>query len=130
MSDDAILHELNQAYVDAFLHADAGWYDAHLAADFVCIEADGAVLDKAQFLHRAAAGPDVAAYRLAEVRVRLLGDVALIHATGVFTRPDGTTGVSRYTDVYAKHAGSWQAVAAQITRAAGEPVGGFAEVGR
>jgi len=127
MSDDAILRELNQAYVDAFLHADVDWYDANLADDFVCIEADGAVLDKPRFLRQTAAGPDVAAYRLAEVRVRRFGDVALIHATGVFTRRDGTTGTSRYTDVYAKANGIWKAVSAQITRAEGEPVGGFAE---
>jgi ketosteroid isomerase-like protein len=127
MSDERILRELNQGYVDAFMHADAGWYDAHLANEFVCIESDGSVLDKARFLRQAAAGPDVATYRLAEVRVRVLGDVALIHATGVFTRPDGTTGVSRYTDVYAKREGIWKAVAAQITRAEGEPVGGFGE---
>jgi ketosteroid isomerase-like protein len=129
MSDDAILRELNQAYVDAFLHADAGWYDAHLADNFICIEADGTVLDKPRFLQQTAAGPDVAAYHLAEVTVRRFGDVALIHATGVFTRRDGSTGTSRYTDVYAKANGSWKAVAAQITRAAGDPVGGFADAG-
>ena len=129
MSDERVLRELNQAYVNAFMHADAGWYDENLADDFVCIESDGSVLDKPRFLRQAAAGPDVAAYRLAEVRVRVLGDVALIHATGVFTRRDGTTGVSRYTDVYAQRDGIWQAVSAQITRAAGEPVGGFAESG-
>ena len=127
MSDDAILRELNQAYVDAFLHADVDWYDTYLADDFVCIESDGSVLDKARFLRQAAAGPDAAAYRLAEIRVRVLGDVALIHATGVFTRRDGTTGTSRYTDVYAKREGIWKAVAAQITRAEGEPIGSFAE---
>jgi ketosteroid isomerase-like protein len=125
-SDETVLTDLNEGYVQAFMDADAGWYDAHLADDFVCIESDGSVLDKARFLEQAAAGPDVAAYRLAEVRIRQLGDVALIHATGVFTRRDGSTGTSRYTDVYAKRDGAWQAVSAQITRAEGEPAGGFA----
>jgi ketosteroid isomerase-like protein len=126
MSDEATLAKLNQQYVDAHMAADVGWYDEHLADDFVCVESDGSVLDKARFLHQTAAGPDVAAYRLAEVRIRAFGDVALVHATGVFTRHDGTTGTSRYTDVYAKANGAWKAVSAQITRAEGRPIGGFA----
>lgn len=125
MSDEATLTELNARYVDSFMTADVGWYDAHLADDFVCIESDGSVLDKPRFLTQTAAGPDVAAYRLAEVRIRMYGDVALIHATGVFTRRDGTTGTSRYTDVYAKTDGTWKAISAQITRAEGEPTGVF-----
>lgn len=128
MSDDAILTELtdlNAKYVDSFLTADVDWYDAHLSDDFVCIDADGSVLAKAAFLRQAAAGPDVAAYRLAQVKIRRFGDVALIHATGVFTRRDGSTGTSRYTDVYAKSGGAWLAVAAQITRAEGEPSDAF-----
>lgn len=126
MSDEATLAELNARYVDSFMSADVGWYEDNLADDFVCVEADGSVLDKARFLRQAAAGPDVAAYRLAQVRIRCFGDVALIHATGVFTRRDGTTGTSRYTDAYAKTGGTWKAISAQITRAEGEPVGGFA----
>src|SRR5687768_6182770 len=102
VSDEAILTELNERYVDSFMRGDVGWYKEHLADDFVCIESDGSVLDKAEFLRRTAKGPDVAAYRLARVRIRLYGDVALVHATGVFTRRDGTEGTSRYTDVYAR----------------------------
>ncbi len=125
MSNEAILTKLNAQYVDAFMAADVGWYEEHLADDFICIESDGSVLDKARFLRQTADGPDVAAFRLAEVRIRIYGDVALIHATGVFTRRDGTTGTSRYTDVYAKPDGVWQAISAQITRTEGDPKGGF-----
>jgi hypothetical protein len=126
MSDEATLTELNAQYVDSFMTANVGWYDEHLADDFLCIESDGSVLDKAQFLRKAADGPDVAGYRLAQVWIRIYGDVALIHATGVFTRRDGTTGTSRYTDVYARTNGVWKAISAQITRAEGTPKGDFA----
>lgn len=116
MSDEATLTELNAQYVESFMKGDVGWYQKHLADDFVCVESDGSVLDKSQFLRQTAKGPDVADYRLAEVRVRVFGDAALVHATGLFTRRDGTTGTSRYTDVYVRFAGEWKAVAAQITR--------------
>ena len=111
------LIRLNQDYVDAFLKADVGWYREHLADDFVCIESDGSTLGRDEFLREAARGPDVATYTLAEVRVRVYGNTALVQATGRFRRHDGTEGTSRYTDVYVIREGRWKAVSAQITRA-------------
>jgi len=109
---------LNREYIDAFLASDVGWYRDHLADEFVCIESDGTVLDREAFLLDAAKAPAVADYALKDVRVRVLGDVALVHATGAFTRRDGTKGRSRYTDVYKRMDGSWKAISAQITRVA------------
>jgi ketosteroid isomerase-like protein len=117
MSDEGVLTELNQQYVDAFMNADVDWYREHLTDDFVCIESNGAVLDKAQFLRQTAAGPGVQSYQLDDARVRLYDDVALVHGFGTFTRLDGTTGQSRYTDVYANVDGTWKAISAQITHA-------------
>jgi ketosteroid isomerase-like protein len=110
------LTRLNQEYVDAFMKADVDWYRDHLADDFVCIDSSGTVLDKEAFLRDTAGGPGVTAYKLEEVRVRMFGPFALVHARGAFTRPDGTAGTSRYTDVWALQDGKWKTVAAQITR--------------
>ena len=115
-SDLAILRRLNQEYVDAFMNADADWYREHLTEDFVCIESDGSVLSKDQFLASALEGPDVIDYKLHEVDVRVYGEAALVRATGVWTREDGSMGMSRYTDVYIKIGSEWKAVSAQITR--------------
>jgi hypothetical protein len=115
-SDKSTLERLNQEYIDAFMEANVGWYKQNLAEDFVCIESDGNVLDKQQFLISAAKGPDVAAYKLQNVNVRKYGSVALIQATGLFTRKDGSQGVSRYTDIYVQTGEVWKAVSAQITR--------------
>ncbi len=115
----AILTRLNQQYIDAFMQADVPWYQAALADDFVCIESDGSILDKAAFLRNASRRPDVATYRLEDVRIRMFGQVALVHATGRFTRRDGSSGTSRYTDVYALRNGAWKAVSAQVTRTGG-----------
>ena len=117
MSDEALLTELTAQYIESFMTADVEWYRQHLADDFVCIESNGSVLDKPQFLRQTADGPGVQSYRLEHVRVRIHGDVALVYGTGVFTRSDGTTGTSRYTDVYAKTDGGWKAISAQITHA-------------
>jgi len=118
MSDDAELRRLNEQYVQASLAGDVEWYRAHLADDFVCIDSDGSVLDKAAFLHLTAQGSDLAHYRLEEVDVRFYGPVALVRATGAWTAKDGTPGISRYIDVYVRSGKEWKAVSAQITRPA------------
>lgn len=55
-SDKGTLERLNQQYVDAFMYADVNWYEEHLADDFACIESDGSLLSKAQFLTNTAKG--------------------------------------------------------------------------
>jgi hypothetical protein len=39
-----------------------------------------------------------------------------VQATGLFTRKDGSTGTSRYTDIYVRSGKDWKVVSAQITR--------------
>ena len=80
MSHDAEIRRLNQAYVKASLASDVEWYRTHLAEEFVCIDSDGAVLDKPAFLAMTARGSQLAEYRLDEVDVRFYGDVALVRA--------------------------------------------------
>ena len=115
-TDRTTLERLNQEYVDAFMNADVDWYREHLAEDFVCIESDGSVLNKQEFLANTVKGPDVADYKLEQVDVRIYGDAALVRATGLWTREDGSRGMSRYLDVYIKQSEGWKTVSAQITR--------------
>jgi hypothetical protein len=115
----AVLERLNEEYIDAFIGADVAWYRDHLADEFICIEADGSILDKAEFLRMSGEDPGVTRYDLEDVRIRIYETVALVQATGRFTRADGSTGTSRYTDVYAMRDGDWKVVTAQITRATG-----------
>jgi len=109
------LRRLNEEYVRASLSGDVDWFDAHLARDFVCIESDGSVLFRDGFLKLAAIEPDLAEYRLDYVDVRFYGEVALVRASGSWTKKGGARGLSRYTDVYVYTAGAWKVVSAQIT---------------
>jgi ketosteroid isomerase-like protein len=125
-SDHAILMQLNQEYVDAFMNADVEWYQEHLTDDFEVIESDGSTLNKSEFLSDTAKGPDVTEYKLQDVRLRIFGDVALVRATGLWTGRNGFQGLSRYTDVYVRTENGWKATSAQITRAAApEPRGRY-----
>ena len=110
------LRRLNDEYVQASLSGNVQWFEAHLARDFVCIESDGSVLFRDKFLRMAARESDLREYTLDYVDVRFYGEVALVRASGCWTRKDGVRGVSRYTDVYVYTSGAWKVVSAQITR--------------
>lgn len=115
-TDLSTLEKLNREYIAAFMSSNVDWYRERLTEDFVCIESDGNVLNKEQFLTNTAKGPDVARYELQNVNIRIYGIIALVQATGLFGRNDGSQGVSRYTDIYVRSATTWKAVSAQITR--------------
>jgi len=87
-----------------------------LADDFLCSAADGSVLDKTQFLELTAGPRSLRYLGATDIRSRLFGDVAIIHAATTFTTMEGREGRGRYTDVWAKRDGVWRAVAAHVTR--------------
>ena len=117
MSDDvATLSELNDAYLESVKMGDVERFREILADDFLCSAADGSVLDKTQFLELTA-GPRTLRYLGGtDIRIRLFGDVAIIHAATTYTTMEGREGRGRYTDVWVKRDGVWRAVAAHVTR--------------
>ncbi len=100
MTSEDQIHQLNNAYIQASLAGDVAWYQAHLAEEFVGIESDATVLDKAAFLRMTAQGSDLAHYHLDNVDVRFYGDVALICCTRSWQTKQGFPGISRYVDIY------------------------------
>lgn len=117
-SDEDVIRELNAGYVRAFMKSDADWYDRHLTPNFACILTSGAVVDRATFLENARKPHTTVSYELSEVGVRVHGDAALVTAVGTWTRKDGTTGRTRYIDVWVRKNGAWKAVSAQLTAVA------------
>ena len=110
------LRELNEDYIRALLAGDVAWYRARLADEFVCIESDGLILDKAAFLRRTAWGSSLASYSVDDVAVSIYGDVGLVRAKGHWTDKAGISGFSRYVDVYVHAGDDWKVVSAQVTR--------------
>ena len=117
--DEAVaeLHDLNAAYIRAFVESDTAWYRKHLGDDFVCTLADGRRINKAEFLRRTEKGPGVKDVTYDEIDVRPLGDAALVHGVTSYTR-DRAPASTRYTDVWQLREGRWLAVAAQLTSVA------------
>jgi ketosteroid isomerase-like protein len=115
-SDLETLQELNRGYVRAARHSDVAWYAEHLTEDFLATNPDGSVSDRAAFLARMAKPCPTTELRAIDVNVRILGDVALIHAGFRDRRPDGQEGRGQYTDIWARRDGRWRCVAAHFTR--------------
>lgn len=110
---------LNADYIDSVQRGDVRRFDEILADDFVCSNPDGSLVDRAGFLEQTAKPVTISDLAAHDVDVRLLGDVAIIHARTTYTLADGQPGAGRYTDVWARRNGRWLAVAAHVTRNAG-----------
>ena len=115
-SDHDILEQLNRDYINAVQHSDVQRFDEILAGDFLCSNPDGSLVDRTAFLKQTAKPVTISDLRAEDVVIRLIDDFAIIHARSVFTRPDGSAGAGRYTDVWAKRGGRWLAVSAHVTR--------------
>jgi ketosteroid isomerase-like protein len=110
------LQRLNLDYVRSVDGADARWFDEHLAPDFMNSNPDGSLVDRAGFLAQVARGAGVSGIEAQDVRIRIIGDLAIIHARTTYRKPDGKTGAGRYTDIWSRRDGRWVCVAAQVTR--------------
>ena len=110
------LRDLNQAYLDSVRTGDVERFRQLLADDFYCSTPAGEILDKAQFLARAAGPQTLDRLAAEDVRIRILGDVAIIHAATTYTTRTGQDGRGRYTDDWQRRGGAWVCVSAHVTR--------------
>jgi ketosteroid isomerase-like protein len=114
--DLSALVRLNDDYIEAVRTSNVARFREILADDFLCTMADGTLVNRTQFLEQAAKPATAIGLTVHDVNVRLLGDMAIVHAATTFTYPDGRAGRGRYTDVWARRNGQWVAVAAQFAR--------------
>ena len=116
-ADLDVLHELNHNYVRSVQEADVGWFDANLSDDFLNSNPDGTLIDRTDFLAQIAKKTPLTNLKEDDVRIVIRGDFAFIHARTTYTKPDGTQGAGRYTDIWWKRSGRWLCVTAHVTRA-------------
>ena len=115
-ADLETLRELNCNYVRSAERSDVRWYADNLAEDFLSSNPDGSLVDRAGFLARMAPPYPGTDLEPLDVRIRILGDVAIIHAGFRDRKPDGQMSAGRYTDIWARRQGRWLCVAAHFTR--------------
>jgi ketosteroid isomerase-like protein len=115
-SDLDVLLDLNRDYIRSVQTSDVGRFDEILAEDFLCSNPDGSLVDRRAFLAQTALPVTISNLEARDVKVRIMGDVAIIHARTTYTLPDGRAVAGRYTDVWARRRGTWLAVSAHVTR--------------
>ena len=116
MSDLASLEQLNRDYISSVQNSDVRRFDQILADEFYCSNPDGSLVDRKGFLAQTAKPVAIKNLEAKDVLIRIVGDVAIIHARTTYTLPDGREGAGRYTDGWAKRDGDWRAIFAHVTR--------------
>ena len=106
------LTALNRDFTTSVQKRDVKRLEEILADDFMVSTPEGSLLDKAEFLKLTAQPVTISGLVAEDVRIRLLGDFAIIHARFNSRRADSTQRRGRYTDNYARRDGSWVAVSA------------------
>ena len=114
--DLEVLTALNRDYIHSVQHGDVQRFEEILAGDFLCSNPDGTLVDRSGFLVQTAQPVTISGLATEDVRVRILGDVAIIHARTSYTTASGEHRNGRYTDVWARRGGVWLAVSAHVTR--------------
>src|ERR1700730_17349059 len=117
---------LNRDYVASVQNSDVKRFDEILAQDFYCTNPDKSLVDRAAFLKQTAIPVKIRNLRAEDVKIRVLGDFAIIHAATRYTTPEGEQASGRYTDCWARQNGRWLAVSALVAGCGPPPEGPLA----
>ena len=110
------LTTLNCEFVASVQNSDVSRFDEILAQEFYSTNFDKSLVDRAAFLEQTAKPVAIKNLRAHDVKIRIMGDFAIIHAATSYTTPNGQQAHGRYTDCWAKQNGEWLAVSAHATR--------------
>ncbi len=119
-SPEQILNQMEQDWSQADVQRDAAALNRILAEDWIGIDFEGTVLNKAQALEgiRSASG-SLQSTVLRDMKIRVYGNTAVITGTdtekGEYHGKD-STGKYCWTDVFVRRNGHWQAVSSQSTK--------------
>jgi ketosteroid isomerase-like protein len=114
------LVKLENEFARAVANNDAGALDGLLADDWIIVDPDGSIVDKARFLGVIRSGAlSHESMESTDLRVRLYGNTAVVTGLtatkGKFMGQDFASG-ERATDIFVKQADRWQCVFTQLTR--------------
>src|SRR5437763_16666250 len=92
------LTALNLDFFTSVQNGNVKRFEEIVADDFMMSTPDGSLLDKAEFLRLTAQPVTISGLVVEDVRIRVLGDFAIIHARFNSRSADGQPRRGRYTD--------------------------------
>jgi hypothetical protein len=110
------LAKLNETYINSVQHSDVVRFDQILAQEFYCTLPDKTFVDRVAFLDYTAIPVKIKNLRAEDVKIRVLGDFAIIHGRTSYLTADGQQAFGRYTDCWVRLNGAWLAVSAHVSR--------------
>jgi len=119
--DYEILQSLNAQFISNFINMDTVAHSKIIHDDFVCINPDGSISNRNDYMREWLNGYTRSAYTSfvpTNESIRIFGNMALVRSITVYTKErDGKTikGATIYTDTYIKENGRWRCVQAHLT---------------
>ena len=114
------IRQLDREWIKAYSRRDTAVLDRIYADDLIVTNPDGSVGNKTEEIAGIKSGTfTFESITNEDVRVRVFGDMAVVTGRSKMKgryKDQDISGGYRYTDVYIKRQGRWQAVALQITR--------------
>jgi len=121
-SDEATVTQIERDWANALVKADTAALDRIQAADYVFTDQDGQMHTKAQGIADFQSGAQkFESFILDDLKVRVFGDSAVAHVLDTEKstyKGKDTSGQYRWTDVFVKRGGRWQAVASHGSKVA------------
>lgn len=113
---NAELKRLDREWFDALLSRDTLKLERLLAIDFKAVDRNGSLIDKKEMLAQIGSGAlKFDSINSREFQLRLYGQTAVVSGVAAYVREGGTLPDLRYTAVWVKRLGRWQAASWQTT---------------
>jgi ketosteroid isomerase-like protein len=111
---EATIREGERQWAASVATGDTEAVERILAEDFVGVDPDGHLYEKAEMVRDTASGPKYfASNQLNDVRVRFYGDTAVAQGNESWVKKSGVKGRFVWTDTWVLRNGTWQIVAAE-----------------
>jgi ketosteroid isomerase-like protein len=107
---------LNRDYVASVQNSDVKRFNEILAPEFYCTNPDKSLVDRAGFLKQTAVPVTIRNLIADDVKIRVMGDFAIIHGRTSYTTAEDQQANGCYTDCWARQNGRWLAVSAHVSR--------------
>lgn len=115
------LRKMEREFFDALERKDVIVLGRILADDFISINHDGKVVNKAEMLKNAQSGGVVVdSIKAEDFLSRVYGNMAVVTGRSTYFKSGNMVGDVRHTQVWAKRQGRWQAVSWQATNVASQ----------